>query len=113
MYAKLRLTPRGALSSVLNPPPFPTAFDLANGITFSSDVDLGGCAKDVRPEDCGPHERRTWPTHHAPSIIGISKAVRMFHTQMLMCFASQKPDECGQSLTLDSFFRNRGVATTY
>jgi hypothetical protein len=101
------------LSSVLISPPFPTAFDLAKGITFSSDVDLGGCAKDARPEDCDPHEPRTWPTHHAPSMTGISKAVRMFHTQMLMCLAAQKPDECGQSLTLDSFLHNRGVATMY
>jgi hypothetical protein len=44
-------------------------------------------------------------------IASLSKPVRMFHTQMLNCFASQKADECSKNLTLDSFVRNRGLSS--
>jgi hypothetical protein len=91
----------------------PTASDLANGITFASDMVLDACGPDTKTSDCDPHNPGTWPTHHAASMNPISKAVRIFHTQMLTCFASQNPDECSKSLTLERYLRNRGVATIH
>jgi hypothetical protein len=89
----------------------PTASDLANGIAFVSDSSLGGCAADSSFSGCDPHKPDSWPTRHLTSAGSLSKPIRMFHTEMLDCFASQTPDECSKNLTLSDFLRNRGVSS--
>jgi len=78
----------------------PTASDLANGITFSSDTSLGGCVNGATTSECDPHDPRLGPHIILASIGVLSKPIRMFHTETLACLASEHVEDCMKDLSL-------------